>query len=84
MKTFWYIIYMLILIFVVLLLPFSMFYYESDETENAVLIYIKLKMYLKKNNYLEKKIKNCILYGIWIDYYSAINFAHNMGIFTIF
>ena len=31
MKGFWYFVYMLVLIFICLLLPFALFFYETDE-----------------------------------------------------
>jgi hypothetical protein len=36
MKIFWYIIYMTALVFVVLLLPLALFYYETDEDSKFV------------------------------------------------
>jgi hypothetical protein len=36
MKIFWYIIYMTSAIFVVIILPLALFYYESDEDKSFV------------------------------------------------
>ena len=36
MKIFWYIIYMTSAFFIILILPFALFYYESDEDHTFV------------------------------------------------
>ena len=36
MKIFWYIIYMSSAFFIVIILPFALFYYESDEDQTFV------------------------------------------------
>jgi LMBR1 domain-containing protein 1 len=36
MKIFWYIIYMTSAFFIVVILPFALFYYESDEDQTFV------------------------------------------------
>ena len=38
MKIFWYIVYMTSAFFVCIILPFALFYYESDEDKSFVLI----------------------------------------------
>lgn len=38
MKTFWYIIYMTSAFFIIIILPFALFYYESDEDQTFVRI----------------------------------------------
>jgi len=45
MKGFWYFIYSIILIFVCLLLPFSLFFYETDEDETVFRFLIKALIY---------------------------------------
>jgi LMBR1 domain-containing protein 1 len=39
MKIFWYIIYMTSAFFVIVILPFALFYYESDEDQSFVRIH---------------------------------------------
>jgi hypothetical protein len=34
MKSFWYLVFLTVLIFICLLLPFALFFYETDEDEN--------------------------------------------------
>ena len=43
MKIFWYIIYMAALVFVVLILPLALFYYETDEDSK----FVSASMFLK-------------------------------------
>ena len=48
METFWIIIYMVISIMIIFLLPFSIFFYETDETRTFVLFFFNNTEIIKK------------------------------------
>lgn len=45
MKGFWYFVYLLVLIFICLLMPFAMFFYETDEDDSVCSRIIKSILY---------------------------------------
>lgn len=65
MVTLWYVIMLMILCTVVILLPFAMFMYETDEEKTLVRNYQSFYLFLMKFNKL-KDVKSLLCFLLYI------------------